>query len=133
MTRASKLFECVQYRTGPRAGSATTVAFLEQFQGSSPFQTSFPHSTVTGALQPVREVRMGNTRIGMRWVTGIILSTAIAAGMSPSTAGSGLNLVKPGATCQGGQPPDENPDQALEWNQIFIDTLIATNTANSSS
>jgi hypothetical protein len=27
----------------------------------------------------------------------------------------------------------ENPDQVLEWNQIFIDTLIATNTANSSS
>ena len=25
------------------------------------------------------------------------------------------------------------PDQVLEWNQIFIDTLIATNTANSSS
>src|SRR2546426_10311331 len=28
---------------------------------------------------------------------------------------------------------DENPNQVLEWNQIFIDTLIATNTANSSS
>jgi len=28
---------------------------------------------------------------------------------------------------------DESPDQVLEWNQIFIDTLIATNTANSSS
>jgi hypothetical protein len=27
----------------------------------------------------------------------------------------------------------DNPDQVLEWNQIFIDTLIATNTANSSS
>ncbi len=27
----------------------------------------------------------------------------------------------------------EHPDQVLEWNQIFIDTLIATNTANSSS
>ena len=26
-----------------------------------------------------------------------------------------------------------SPDQVLEWNQIFIDTLIATNTANSSS
>jgi hypothetical protein len=25
------------------------------------------------------------------------------------------------------------PNQVLEWNQIFIDTLIATNTANSSS
>ena len=27
----------------------------------------------------------------------------------------------------------ENPNQVLEWNQIFIETLIATNTANSSS
>ena len=27
----------------------------------------------------------------------------------------------------------ESPDQVLEWNQIFIDALIATNTANSSS
>src|SRR5262245_5445872 len=42
--------------------------------------------------------------------------------------------------CQDGAPAgkasgstDENPDQVLEWNQIFIDTLIATNTANSSS
>jgi hypothetical protein len=28
---------------------------------------------------------------------------------------------------------DDNPDQVLEWNQIFIDTLIVTNTPNSSS
>jgi hypothetical protein len=28
---------------------------------------------------------------------------------------------------------DDPPNQVLEWNQIFIDTLIATNTANSSS
>ncbi|HEY3212039.1 MAG TPA: hypothetical protein VGL16_02365 [Actinomycetota bacterium] len=28
---------------------------------------------------------------------------------------------------------EQHPDQVLEWNQIFIDTLIATNTANSSS
>jgi hypothetical protein len=28
---------------------------------------------------------------------------------------------------------EEHPDQVLEWNQIFIDTLIATNTPNSSS
>ena len=31
------------------------------------------------------------------------------------------------------KPPAESPNQVLEWNQIFIDTLIATNTANSSS
>ncbi len=28
---------------------------------------------------------------------------------------------------------EDHPDQVLEWNQILIDTLIATNTANSSS
>ena len=32
-----------------------------------------------------------------------------------------------------GQTPDEAPNQVLEWNQVFIDTLIATNTPNSSS
>jgi hypothetical protein len=31
------------------------------------------------------------------------------------------------------QDSDGNPNQVLEWNQIFIDTLIATNTANSAS
>ena len=35
------------------------------------------------------------------------------------------------APCSSGST--ENPDQVLEWNQIFIDTLIATNTPNSSS
>jgi hypothetical protein len=28
---------------------------------------------------------------------------------------------------------EDNPNQVLEWNQIFVDTLIATNTPNSSS
>src|SRR4029453_2416486 len=27
----------------------------------------------------------------------------------------------------------EDPNQVLEWNQVFIETLIATNTANSAS
>ena len=30
-------------------------------------------------------------------------------------------------------PAADPPDQVLEWNQVFIDTLIATNTSNSSS
>ena len=33
----------------------------------------------------------------------------------------------------GAQDSDESLNQVLEWNRIFIDTLIATNTANSSS
>jgi hypothetical protein len=40
-------------------------------------------------------------------------------------------------TCLAWAPPsagcEENPDQVLEWNQIFVDTLIVTNTPNSSS
>ena len=42
-------------------------------------------------------------------------------------AGLGISSASP---CLGST---ENPNQVLEWNQIFIDTLIATNTANSSS
>jgi hypothetical protein len=37
-------------------------------------------------------------------------------------------VVAPPAVAQ-----EEHPDQVLEWNQIFIDTLIATNTQNSFS
>jgi hypothetical protein len=33
----------------------------------------------------------------------------------------------------GTDAPGERPNQVLDWNQIFVDTLIATNTANSSS
>jgi hypothetical protein len=40
-------------------------------------------------------------------------------------------LVASPAICS--QNFDEKPNQVLEWNQIFIDMLIATNTANSSS
>ena len=32
-----------------------------------------------------------------------------------------------------GQVSEDTPDQVLEWNQIFIDTLIATNTPNAAS
>ena len=42
-----------------------------------------------------------------------------AVGLSSPTPSLGIGL--------------NDPNQVLEWNQIFIDTLIATNTANSSS
>jgi hypothetical protein len=51
-----------------------------------------------------------------RAVAGVAMVTTL----SLSSAGPSL-----------GSP--EAPNQVLEWNQIFIDTLIATNTANSSS
>ena len=45
--------------------------------------------------------------------------------------------VLPGSTVESARKSslaiEDNPDQVLEWNQIFIDTLIATATANSSS
>ena len=56
------------------------------------------------------------TRIWKRVVAGVVMVTAV--GLSSETPSLGST---------------ENPDQVLEWNQIFIDTLIATNTANSSS
>jgi hypothetical protein len=51
-----------------------------------------------------------------------LLGAAIAMSMSVALASA------PAASA-----PDENPNRVLEWNQIFMDTLIATNTANSSS
>jgi len=42
-------------------------------------------------------------------------------------AQGGVGVAKPS------KPVGETPNQVLEWNQVFIDTLIATNTANSSS
>ena len=47
------------------------------------------------------------------------MGVAISAGLVSANSGS--------------HPVGDGPDQVLEWNQIFIDTLIATNTANSSS
>ena len=52
--------------------------------------------------------------------TSVAMSAAIALG-SPSSGAK----VSPAS--------EQGPDQVLEWNQIFIETLIATNTPNSSS
>jgi hypothetical protein len=46
-----------------------------------------------------------------------VVAAAVASAASPTAS----------------QASEENPDQVLEWNQVFIDTLIATNTPNSSS
>ena len=55
-------------------------------------------------------------RVAKKAHLGLALATAACLGWAPSTA-----------RCE------DNPDQVLEWNQVFIDTLIVTNTANSSS
>jgi hypothetical protein len=52
--------------------------------------------------------------------TGIAVFAAAAAAIA---------LGNPGSS----QASEQHPDQVLEWNQIFIETLIATNTPNSSS
>ena len=49
--------------------------------------------------------------------------TILAAAIAFASAGASA----------GKQASDPHPDQVLEWNQIFVETLVATNTANSSS
>jgi hypothetical protein len=56
----------------------------------------------------------------MNRVSKVLVTVAVAAA-------AGLAWAPPSSGS------DDNPNQVLEWNQIFIDILIATNTANSSS
>ncbi len=59
-----------------------------------------------------------------------LVLVAVAASVA-ATAAIALGSPAAGATVT--QAPEQPPDQVLEWNQVFIDTLVATNTANSSS
>jgi PAP2 superfamily len=52
------------------------------------------------------------------WMTAIAIGWITLLGCGPAT---------------GAQNSEGHPNQVLEWNQIFIDTLIATGTPNSSS
>jgi hypothetical protein len=56
----------------------------------------------------------------------IVVATSVAA-----TAA--IALGTPNADAKVSQASEQSPDQVLEWNQIFVETLIATNTPNSSS
>jgi membrane-associated phospholipid phosphatase len=56
--------------------------------------------------------------------TGIAVLAATATAVALGSPGSGARIW---------QTSDEQPNQVLDWNQIFIETLIATNTPNSSS
>jgi hypothetical protein len=62
-------------------------------------------------------------RLGIA-ATGIALFAAAAATIA---------LGSPASGARASQASEQDPNEVLEWNQIFIDTLIATNTANSSS
>ena len=55
-----------------------------------------------------------------------VLAIAAAAMATPNPNFSTVQMAKASAT-------EEHPDQVLEWNQIFVQTLVATNTPNSSS
>ncbi len=56
--------------------------------------------------------------------TGIAVFAAVAASIAVGSAGSGATVL---------QASEQHPDQVLEWNQIFVETLRSTNTPNSSS
>ena len=50
-----------------------------------------------------------------------------------AAAAAAIALGSPGSAARVSHASEPRPDQVLEWNQIFIETLIATNTPNSSS
>ena len=56
--------------------------------------------------------------------TGTVVFAAAAAAIALGSPGSGARVS---------QESEQHPNQVLDWNQIFVETLIATNTANSSS
>jgi hypothetical protein len=56
----------------------------------------------------------------------IVVATSVAA-----TAA--IALGSPSANARVSQASEHHPDQILDWNQIFVETLIATSTPNSSS
>ena len=60
----------------------------------------------------------------------VIAATGIAV---LAAAAAAIALGSPGSGARASQASEQHPNQVLEWNQIFIETLIATNTANSSS
>jgi membrane-associated phospholipid phosphatase len=60
------------------------------------------------------------------------LLVLIAVAISVATTAA-IALGSPGSGARVSQASGQHPDQVLEWNQILIETLIATNTPNSSS
>ncbi len=69
-----------------------------------------------------------NRRRALLVILAMATSVAAAAAIALASPGSGAT-----ASVRVSQASEQHPDQVLEWNQIFVDTLIATNTRNSSS
>ena len=57
-----------------------------------------------------------NAQLSKPLLVSLVMAAAATLALAPPSSGAA-----------------DNPDQVLEWNQIFIDTLIVTNTPNSSS
>ncbi len=72
-------------------------------------------------------MKLNRTR-GLRVILAVATSVAAAAAIALASPGSGATT-----SARVSQASEQRPDQVLEWNQIFIDTLIATNTRNSAS
>src|SRR5918995_1567520 len=60
----------------------------------------------------------------------LLVLIAVATSVATTAA---IALGSPGSGARVSQASEQHPDQVLEWNQIFIETLIATGTPNSSS
>ena len=50
-----------------------------------------------------------------------------------AAAAAAIALGSPGSAARVSHGSEPRPNQVLDWNQIFVETLIATNTPNSSS
>src|SRR5215475_8744220 len=89
-------------------------------------------------------MKCNTRRVRLTWATVLVWITALVSS-NPVAGAKNISdwtiLVKLGLMVNSeGEPAgkassstDENPNQVLEWNQIFVETLIGTNTANSSS
>jgi hypothetical protein len=72
--------------------------------------------------------------LSARRSSGSPLLTALALGLIASVAAVGQSAVRQTNALRNlAEAASGKANPVLEWNQIFIDTLIATNTANSSS
>jgi hypothetical protein len=69
-----------------------------------------------------------NRTFVLRMTRTVVAAVAAATAVAFGSPGSGA--IASASVTQASEQP---PDQVLDWNQIFIDTLIATNTPNSSS
>ena len=68
-------------------------------------------------------------------VIALLGVSAYGASGVPARPGSDTTstAIALGSGAKVSQPLEQRPNQVLEWNEIFVETLIATNTANSSS